>query len=391
VTQTDETTAVPPLKNDNFKLGIFCLNTAGGAALTTAEGQLVPTWGQTLTVAQAADEAGWEFLLSLGRWRDQAAPGSPGYGNASGRTLEMYTWCSALGALTRNLQVVATTHVPIFHPILVAKQSTTIDHVTSGRFAINVVAGWNEAEIRMFGGKQLPHDARYAAADEWMTIIKRLWTEEDDFSFHGEYYSIDDAYAMPKPVQQPHPVVISAGTSPAGMRFAAKHADIGFQAHPDPEELIKSVKRFKELALREADRDIEVLSHGYVVCRDTEKEAREYERYFVDEMGKWDLAERQVRAMAAGSMQSYAPGVIETMQRGLLAGGGGMPLVGTPEQIVDRLVWLKGRDVGGLALHWVDFEDGVDRFNKQVLPLMEDAGLRRPFKPEHEAVSGGTA
>jgi dimethylsulfone monooxygenase len=63
----------------------------------------------------------------------------------------------------RNIQAVATTHVPIFHPILVAKQSATIDNLTSGRFAINVVAGWNEAEIRMFGGKQVGHDALYEA------------------------------------------------------------------------------------------------------------------------------------------------------------------------------------------------------------------------------------
>jgi hypothetical protein len=64
MTQTDAVAAaVSPLKNDNFKLGIFCLNESGGAMMTKAPDQVVPTWDQSVRVAQAAREAGWEFLL----------------------------------------------------------------------------------------------------------------------------------------------------------------------------------------------------------------------------------------------------------------------------------------------------------------------------------------
>jgi alkanesulfonate monooxygenase SsuD/methylene tetrahydromethanopterin reductase-like flavin-dependent oxidoreductase (luciferase family) len=80
--------------------------------------------------------------------------------------------------------------------------------------------------------------------------------------------------------------------------------------------------------------------------------------------------------MLAGDSRSMPPDFIASMQRQLIAGWGGIPLVGTPEQIAGRLVALHESGFAGVGLTWVDYQDGVDQFTSQVLPLLVGAGLR---------------
>jgi alkanesulfonate monooxygenase SsuD/methylene tetrahydromethanopterin reductase-like flavin-dependent oxidoreductase (luciferase family) len=361
-----------PLFNENrFKLGVFCFNVSHGTTITKVPGTLTPTWQENVRIAQAADRAGWEFLLPLGRWR-----GLGGEINFNGRSFEVYTWASAIGALTTQIQVFATSHVPIFHPVLSAKQSITIDHVTGGRFALNLVAGWNEDEIAMFRGRQLDHDERYVAADEWLTILKRLWTEEDEFDFEGTYYQIKKAYAMPKPLQKPYPVVVNAGQSATGRRFSAKHVDFSFQSSAQLDTLKALIDNTKQIAWDEYHREVGILTQGLVVCRDTEKEVEDYLRYCFEQNADWDAAENLVRILIGGGSQSQTPQERWRTQR-QIPGWIGHRLLGTPEQIVERMADLASIGVDGIALHWVDFEAGIDQFNQQILPLMIQAGLRK--------------
>jgi FMNH2-dependent dimethyl sulfone monooxygenase len=362
-----------PLRNENIlKLGVFAFNASGGTSITKAAGTIIPTWDENRAIAQAADAAGWEFLLPLGRWR-----GLGGATDFNGSTFDVFTWAAAVAAVTERIQVLATSHVPLFHPVMAAKFAATIDHVSDGRFGMNVVAGWNEGEVSMFGGKQLPHDERYLAADEWMTVVKRLWAEQEAFDFDGTYYKITSGYLKPKPLQQPHPVIVNAGVSDAGKQFTARHADFSFQNHPDLTRLAQMNATIKELSLRERGREVGVLSHGYVVCRDTEGEALDYLRYYIDEMGDWQAANNLVQAMTSGGMQTVEPARLHNMARDLIAGWGGIPFVGTAEQIVDKLLRLSKAGTSGIALHWVNYHDGIAQFNEQVLPLMIDAGLRK--------------
>ena len=170
-----------PLYNENaFKLGIFCLNVSGGTAITRAEGTLTPTWEENVRVAQAVDEAGWEFLLPLGRWR-----GFGGDVNFNDKSFEVFTWAAGIAAVTKQIQVMYTSHVRYFHPVVAAKQGCTVDHIAGGRSALNVVAGQKPDEICMFGIDPIGHDDLYEATDEWLTLVKRLWTEEEDFDFEA--------------------------------------------------------------------------------------------------------------------------------------------------------------------------------------------------------------
>jgi alkanesulfonate monooxygenase SsuD/methylene tetrahydromethanopterin reductase-like flavin-dependent oxidoreductase (luciferase family) len=237
------------------------------------------------------------------------------------------------------------------------------------------VAGWNDDEIEMFGGRQLGHEARYEAADEWMTIVKRLWTEEDEFDFDGKYYQIKKAYMMPKPVQQPYPVVVNAGTSPSGRRFTAKHSHFAFQGANDLELLKARVTDMRKVAWDDFHREIGVLTTGFVVCRDTEAEVQDYLRYCFEDHADWEAARTMVNGLIRGGSQSQTPEERWRTQRDI-PGWTGHKLFGTPEQIVERLQNLHRLGVNGIALDWVNFEAGIEEFNKKVLPLMVEAGLR---------------
>ena len=97
-----------------------------------------------------------------------------------------------------------------------AKEVATIDQISGGRFCLNIVAGWNDKEIAMFGTAQRPHDERYDIAEDWISLAKRLWSEPAEFDYEGPYFTCPGAYSEPKPVQQPHPLIMSAGNSPRG-------------------------------------------------------------------------------------------------------------------------------------------------------------------------------
>lgn len=362
-----------PLFNENrFKLGLFSFNVSYGTTMTFAEGTVTPTWEENVRIAQAADSAGWEFLLPLGRWR-----GWGGKTNFNDKTFDVYTWAAGISAVTTQIQVLTTAHVRLVHPVMAAKQGTTIDHISGGRSGLNIVTSQKAAEVAMFGIEQIEHDEAYEAGEEWITIVKRLWAEEDDFDFEGKWFRTAGAHAEPKPLQRPRPVIVTAGMSPIGRRFGAKHADFIFQVMHDLESMKGFVDEIRDLARAEFDRRVGTLIHATVVCADTEQEARDYYRYYVDELGDWEAAEDAISVIIAGREQSTTEEQLRTMQRSLIAGFGGYPLIGTPEQIVDKIDALARCGVDGAALHWVNYEQGIAQFNEQVLPLMIEAGLRR--------------
>jgi alkanesulfonate monooxygenase SsuD/methylene tetrahydromethanopterin reductase-like flavin-dependent oxidoreductase (luciferase family) len=114
--------------------------------------------------------AGIGFILPIGRWK--------GYGG------DTKTWAAGLLAATKRITIFGTVHAPLFKPIIAAKECVTCDQIGEGRFGLNIVAGWNEGEFEMFGVKQREHETRYTFAQEWIDIVKRAWSEEEDFDFN---------------------------------------------------------------------------------------------------------------------------------------------------------------------------------------------------------------
>ncbi len=366
-----------PLFNDNaIKLGTFTLNGTGGN-MTTLPDKFYVTWPRTLSAARVADDAGFEAIVPYARWKSMAAPDAPfeQYG-----VLEPYTWAAGIGQGTRDCAVFSTSHVPVIHPIVAAKQSVTVDHITNGRFALNIVAGWNKPELDMFGEPMKEHDERYQQAAEWIEIVRRLWIEDEEFDFEGRFYRIVRGSSWPKPVQRPFPPIMNAGGSETGRQFAAKYADICFVnlTGNDRDECRAQVASYRDLAWTDYGRPIQVWTSAYVIQRETQADADAYETFLVDNADQAKLAHwlRMNREHTRGTTDAQA----EQIKRRFVAGVGGYPLVGTPETIVERFHELRSVGIDGVLLTWLDVEAGMAAFIDEVLPLLEQSGLRKPYQ-----------
>ncbi len=151
----------------------------------------------------------------------------------------------------------------------------------------------------MFGAEMLPHDERYEMAEEWLGIVKRLWTEDDEFDHEGKYYKIVKGYLQPKPIQQPFPAIMNAGGSERGRHFAGKYCDLVFTAlgSPDFEQNKAQVDAYRKLAREEYGREIAVWTSANIIQAETEAEARRFDEYVV--RGKGRLGGGDVRAQDA--------------------------------------------------------------------------------------------
>ena len=130
----------------------------------------------------------------------------------------------------------------------------------------------------MFDVPLTRHDDRYACAEEWLAIVKRLWTEDEDFDHDGRYYRIRKGYLQPKPIQKPYPAIMNAGSSERGRHFAAKNCDLVYtvlRTH-DIDACTAHVAAYHRLAREEYGRAIRVWTLATIVQGETEKEARHF-------------------------------------------------------------------------------------------------------------------
>ncbi|MGK0170657.1 MAG: FMNH2-dependent dimethyl sulfone monooxygenase [Gammaproteobacteria bacterium] len=362
-----------PLFNENrLKLGVMGFNCSHGSTVTNDPLAWPMTWADNVRLAKMADDAGFEALLPVGRWR-----GYGGETNFNHRAFESFTWASGISASTDKIAVLATVHAPLVHPVTAAKQAATIDHISGGRFVMNIVCGWNKPEFDMFGAAWREHDRRYEYAAEWITFMRRLWSETEEFDFDGEFFKGKALWSEPKPVQSPVPLM-NAGSSPAGQAFSARHCDMNFVMLRQQSEVADTtqISHLKQLALNDG-RSSQCWIHAYVVCRDTQAEAQAVLERYVTENGDWDTAARMVSMFGIES-NTLSPDVLEDFKFHFIAGHGGYPLVGTPEQIVEKMLRLSEMGIDGLLLSWLDYLGECAQWIEKVLPLMEDAGLRRP-------------
>lgn len=157
----------------------------------------------------------------------------PIFGDPDGPIFEGWTLLSALAARTRRLRVgVMVTSNRFRPPAMLAKIATTVDVVSGGRLDFGIGAG-SRPDLPMarreYDAHGLPyHDFGHsvAALDEALTVIRRLWTENEPFDFDGKHVRLTGAYGCPKPVQRPHPPILVGGRSAATLRVAAEHANL---------------------------------------------------------------------------------------------------------------------------------------------------------------------
>lgn len=364
-----------PVYNDRaLRLGTFSSNLSGGCAISTIDGVLEARWDQSLALARMGDEMGFEALVPVGRWR-----GFGGETNFNGAGFECFTWAAGMASATERAGLFVTSHVPTIHPVMAAKQAATVDHISRGRLALNIVTGWHTPEIEMFGAKQYPHDERYRVAQEWFDIVRALWSSHEPVDYEGKYFQVVDASIAPQPLQDPYPVVMNAGGSGAGRHFGARNCDVAFVVSDIGQHSLDGlgakVADLKRLAYEEYGRELKVWTNAYVVQEDTEEEARRFLDYYVNQRGDWVAAENLVSSMGVNS-QSIALETIQEMKFHFIAGWAGYPIVGTKEQVADTLIGLAGVGLDGVLLSWPRYIADMARFQAETHPLLVQAGVR---------------
>lgn len=362
----------PVFGSRKLKLGTFQSNMDSGCVMSSLEGRLKITWPNSRTLAQLADEMEFEAIVPVARWR-----GFGGANNPQGAGLETYTWAAAVSASTSRAGVVGTSHITMIHPLMAAKQSATIDHISNGRFTLNVVTGWNKPEIDMFGSEMLGHDERYECAEEWLGVVRKFWSSEEEFDHEGRYFKVRAGYMQPKPLQKPFPAVMNAGGSERGRRFAAQHCDVVYTVltSTDFDDCKAHVKAYRDMARKEFGRDLKVWSLAYIVQGETETAAKAFYDDYVNVKGDWVAATNVIDTMGINA-KTIPPDRLQAMKERFIAGWSGYPLIGTKEQIVDGLQKLSDMGLDGVLLSWPQYEDGMREFQRITYPLLAQAGLR---------------
>jgi alkanesulfonate monooxygenase SsuD/methylene tetrahydromethanopterin reductase-like flavin-dependent oxidoreductase (luciferase family) len=170
---------------------------------------------------------------------------------------------------------------------------------------------------------------------------------------------------------------MNAGGSYAGRAFAAKYADLCFTLikSDEPEGAKADADAYRDLARRDFGRRIQVWTVAYVIQRETQAEADAYHQYILDsaDVGATD----SMLAMLGQQSKMMSPEAFQAFRSRYIAGAGGFPLVGSADQIVDKMTRLAHAGVDGLLLCWVDYADGLTRWSRDVAPRLEQAGLRR--------------
>jgi len=333
----------------------FWLPVFGGWLRNVEQEGMEPTWDYVSRLAQRSEQIGFELTLiaelNLNDIKGIEAP-----------SLDAWTTAAALAPITEKLELMVAVR-PTFHePALLAKQAANIDRISGGRLTINLVSSWWEDEARQYGVHFDKHEARYARSSEWLRVVSGMWAEAR-FSFAGDYYEVEGAILEPKPVQQPRPLVYAGGESPTAKEMISEQCD-AYLMHGDPPATVAE----KIAGMRERRRglglpDMVYGVSGYVICRDTEDEVRrEYERVTNVTEGAAGFANFKQWLAGTELEQELQVQDYSVSNRGLKSG-----LVGTPEQLIERLRAFEAAGVDLVLLQFSPQLEEMERFSESVI------------------------
>src|SRR5262249_25373049 len=333
----------------------YWLPVFGGWLRHVADENMEATWAYVKRLARRSEELGFEVTLiaelNLNDIKGAEAP-----------SLDAWSTAAALAAVTERVELMIAVR-PTFHlPALLAKQAANIDHISSGRLTLNVVSSWWADEARKYGLHCEQHDDRYARTSEWLDVLNGVWSH-DHFSFSGKYYRVEDNVLEPKPLSRPRPRLYAGGESPAAKDLIAEKCD-AYLMHGDPPERVG--EKIADLRARRARHHLPPLKFGvagYAIVRETEREARDELRRITDvqqsaagyaNYQQW-LAGTQLEQRV--SLEDYS-----VSNRGLRSG-----LIGTPEQVAERVAAFESAGVDLLLLQFSPQLEEMEAFSEAVI------------------------
>jgi len=348
-------TSVEPAKRMRFG---YWLPVFGGWLRNVDDERMEASWSYTRRLAQRSEQIGFDLTLIAELFLNDIK-------GADAPALDAWSTAAALAAVTERLELMVAVR-PQFHPpALLAKQAANIDHIANGRLALNVVSAWWADEARRYGVHFDRHDDRYARTAEWLDVVSGAW-RESRLSHKGTYYTVDELIVEPKPARRPRPTLYAGGESETAKNLIAAKCD-AYVMHGDPVEHI--APKIADMRMRRDRAALQPMAYGmaaYVIVRESEAAAkRELERITNVSEGSpgyhnyqdW-LANTQLESRV--SLEDYS-----VSNRGLRAG-----LVGTAEQVAERIRAYQEAGVGLLLLQCSPQLEEMGRFAEEVMPLV---------------------
>ena len=351
-----------------LQIGLFMPNCSNMSAISTYR-LVADEWdyASNRAIALAAEEAGFDFLFPVSRWR-----GFGGDTDYLGTSLETMTWASALLAVTSRIRVYSTVHVPVFNPVVVAKMGATLDHIGQGRWGINLVSGWSKEEFAMMGVDILEHGERYARTRAFIEILKGLWTlPPGSFNHQSHWYRVTGGYSLPQPVQKPHPPIVNAGNSEDAKAVIADLCDWAFISMASVEGARDTVADIKSRGAARG-RALSCACFPFVLWRHSRDEAEAEVAKIIahkDEVasGNWL---RGVN-LESGSFDRFTLDM-------MTLGAGAWPIIGTAEDVATQLHALHQAGLDGVLMVFQAYLQDTRRFAREVMPLLREMGTVLP-------------
>jgi dimethylsulfone monooxygenase len=325
----------------------------GGWLRNVADEGMPVAWPYVRDLAAASEQDGFDLtLIAELNLNDIKGPSQP--------SLDGWTLAPAVAAVTSTLELMLAVRPNYHSPALTAKALSTLDVIAPGRIALNVVSSWWKDEAAQYGAPFDVHDARYARTQEWLEVVGRL-LREDAVTHDGDLYHLASAALAPKPSRLPP--VYMGGESPRAKELIAARAD-AYVMHGDAPEVIAA--KVADLSGRRAAAGLPPLQFGvsgYVICRDTEQEARaELDRILDVRSSPEAYASYQDFVQGSQLESQVSLEEYSVSNRGLRSG-----LIGTPDQITERLRGYAAAGVDLMLLQFSPQREEMARFGRDVI------------------------
>lgn len=353
------------LKNRSY----WVPNVSGGLVISKIPQKTSWDLKSNLRYAQTAECVGFEYALTQIRF-------TASYGAANQH--ESVSFSQALLQGTEKLKLIAAILPGPWNPAVAAKQIASIDHYSEGRIAVNIVSGWFKGEFTAIGEWWLDHAERYRRSNEFMRCLRGIWTapEDEGFTFAGDFYRFRNYKLSPKPVQKPHPPIFQGGNSDDARHNGAEVADWYFMNGNDLEGFRAQIEDVKARAAAFGrEEHVRFAVNGFVIVRDTEEDAV---RVLQEIQGKADAEAVNAfhsAVQTAGASTSNKQGMWATSTFNDLVqynDGFKTKLIGTKEQVAERIVLLKSLGVNLVLTAFLHYEEEIERFGGEVLPLVRE-------------------
>jgi pyrimidine oxygenase len=325
---------------------------------------------RVLEVVKGAEALGFDFALSPAIWRGYRGPSEHWM-----RSLESVTLTAALLQATSRIMVYGTVHMTVYPPAVIAKMVATLDQIGPGRVGLNLVTGSNYLDLAHLGlwRHGFDHGQRYDLADEWVTVVKRLWTE-NFVSHKGPHFELAEAVMGPKPSRLPP--LANAGASGRGLKFAVDNCNIAFITTGDGPEYAEVGRKARVTAQAAGKPDLKIYGLFTLIPDETEEGAIARLAHFdarIDFEAQADIARGYEMNPSAKEVSAISKG------RGGHGTGSSVAkwtMVGSYQSLAPRIARIvNDGDLDGIIFIVPDYVKDLGALAKTTLPLLAQYGI----------------